>query len=222
MIKLLLVLLIGVQSFCFGQSAIDKYFNYYQELAVKLMSRHEIPAKVILGIAIDESASGNSKIARHLNNHFGIKGSNKNKQINSSYKGYESVEESYKDFIEMMKSRPKFKILFDKYSEFDYKNWVYGIQKGGYAASRTWASQVISIIQRNKLYEYDNRSLKDVEPNFEEVKALPAIVSSNYYKVKKGDTLNAIAKKYNTAAKNLMHKNLLKSTILEIGQKLKI
>ena len=220
--KLLLVLLIGMQSFCFGQSAVDNYVAHYQELAVKLMNRHEIPASVILGIAIHESASGNSKIARHLNNHFGIKGSNSNKQINSSYRGYESVDDSYKDFIDMMKSRPKFKILFDKYSDYDYKNWIYGIQRGGYAASRTWASQVISIIQRNKLYEYDNRPSEDVEPILEEVKALPTPASSNYYKVKKGDTLNAIAKKYNTTTKDLMNKNGLKSTILQIGQKLKI
>lgn len=215
-------MIISMQTLCFGQSAADNYMAQYKELAVKLMNRHEIPASVILGIAIHESASGNSKIAKNLNNHFGVKGSNTNKQINSSYKGYETVEDSYKDFIDMMKSRPKFKILFDKYSDYDYKNWIYGIQRGGYAASRTWAAQVISIIQRHKLYECDNRPTDYVEPVSEEVKFTSTSLSSNYYKVKKGDTLGAIAKKFKTTTKSLIKKNGLKSTILQIGQKLKI
>lgn len=220
--KLLFLFIIGMQTFCYGQSAAENYIAQYKELAVKLMNRHEIPASVILGIAIHESASGNSKIAKNLNNHFGVKGANTNKQINSSYKGYDDVEDSYEDFIDMMKSRPKFKILFDKYSDYDYKNWIYGIQKGGYAASRTWAAQVISIINRNKLYECDNRPADYVEPVVEEVKAVSSTASSNYYKVKKGDTLGAIAKKFNTTTKSLMKKNDLKSTLLQIGQKLKI
>ena len=220
--KLLFVLLFGLQTFCFGQSAADKYVAKYHESAIKLMKRHEIPASVILGIAIHESASGNSKIAKHLNNHFGVKGSNTNKEINSSYKGYDSVEDSYKDFINMMKSRPKFKILFDKYSDYDYKNWIYGIQKGGYAASRTWAAQVISIIQRYRLYECDNRPSDYVEPVMQEIKPVSTNFSSVFYKVKKGDNLGIIAKKFNTTTKSLMNKNDLKSTTLQIGQKLKI
>lgn len=220
--KLLFLWFIGMQTFCYGQSAADNYIAQYKELAVKLMNRHEIPASVILGIAIHESASGNSKIAKNLNNHFGVKGANTNKQINSSYKGYETVEVSYKDFIDMMKSRPKFKILFDKYSDYDYKNWIYGIQRGGYAASRTWAAQVISIVQRHKLYECDNSPVDHIETVLEEVKSTSISPSFNYYKVKKGDTLGAIAKKFNTTTKNLMNKNGLKSTLLQIGQKLKI
>ena len=222
MTKLLFVLLFGLQTFCFGQRAADKYIAQYHESAIKLMKRHEIPASVILGIAIHESASGNSKIAKHLNNHFGIKGSNTNKNINSSYKGYDFVEDSYLDFISMMKSRPKFKILFDKYSDYDYKNWIYGIQKGGYAASRTWAAQVISIIQRYKLYECDNRPSDDVEQVLQEIKPVSTILSSDFYKVKKGDNLGIIAKKFNITIKSLVNKNDLKSSTLQIGQKLKI
>jgi hypothetical protein len=220
--KLLIVILVGLQTFCFGQSEADKYVAQYNELASMLIKQHKIPVSVILGIAIHESASGNSKIAKHLNNHFGIKGSNNNKQINSSYKGYDSVEDSYNDFINMMKSRSKFKILFDKYSDYDYKNWIYGIQKGGYAASRVWAAQVISIIQKHKLYECDNRPANFVEPTLDDARYVSVSSLSNYYKVKKGDTLGAIAKKFNTTSKNLLNKNALKSTLLQIGQKLKI
>ena len=122
----------------------------------------------------------------------------------------------------MMKSRPKFKILFDKYSDYDYKNWIYGIQKGGYAASRTWASQVISIIERYKLHECDHLPSDYVEPTVEIIKPVSSASIFTYYRVKKGDTLGAIANKFNLATKSLMKKNGLKSSLLQIGQKLKI
>ncbi|MBC7654101.1 MAG: glucosaminidase domain-containing protein [Oligoflexus sp.] len=179
------------------------------------MNKYHVPASIILAVAIHESASGTSKIARYLNNHFGIKGPNNSTQINSAYKGFDAVEDSYINFIDMLESRSKFKVLFDKYTDYDYRSWAYGIQRGGYAASRTWASQVIGLIKKLKLYEYDNRPDDYIEP-------IEAVEVSVYYKVKKGDTLGEISEKYNTTVKNLMTKNNLKSTILRIGQKLKI
>ena len=115
----------------------------------------------------------------------------------------------------MLQSRSKFRTLFDKYTDYDYRSWAYGIQRGGYAASRTWASQVIGLIKKLKLYEYDNRPDDYIEP-------IEAVKVSVYYKVKKGDTLGEISEKYSTTVKNLMVKNSLKSTILRIGQKLQI
>lgn len=132
--------------------------NYIAEnlpLAQELMKENNIPASVILGIAIHESASGTSKIARYLNNHFGVKGSNNSSQIKSSYKDYESVEDSYLHFISFMHSRAAFNKLFDKYDKKDYLHWAKGIQKGGYAHSKAWASQVIGLIKKYELFKYD-------------------------------------------------------------------
>ena len=179
------------------------------------MNKYHVPASIILGVAIHESGSGTSKIARYLNNHFGIKGSNSSTKIRSSYKGFDAVKDSYLCFIDMLQSRIKFKILFDKYSDYDFKSWAYGIQKGGYAASHTWASQVVRLIKKYKLYEYDNRPADYLEP-------IAAVEVSIHYKVKKGDTLEEISKKYDTTVKNLMINNNLKSYILRVGQKLKI
>jgi flagellum-specific peptidoglycan hydrolase FlgJ len=179
------------------------------------MNKYHVPASIILGVAIHESGSGTSKIARYLNNHFGIKGSNSSTKIRSSYKGFEAVEDSYLYFIDMLQSRSKFKILFDKYSDYDFKSWANGIQRGGYAASHTWASQVIGLIKHYKLYEYDNRPADYIEP-------IAAVEVTINYNVKKGDTLGEISKKYDTTVKNLMIKNNLKSSILRVGQKLKI
>jgi len=141
--------------------------NYIEEnlpLAQELMKENHIPASIILGIAIHESAAGTSKIARYLNNHFGVKGDNKSKKIKSSYKGYESVEDSYNHFIEFMHSRSAFAKLFDKYDEDDYLNWARGIQKGGYASSRSWASQVIGLIKKYELFKYDDLPPSKLQP----------------------------------------------------------
>lgn len=144
--------------------ATNDYINAYAEQAQMLMREYKIPASVILAVAIHESASGTSKIARYLNNHFGIKGPNSNHEIRSSYKGYPTVAESYSHFLEFLKSRVSFSKLFEKYDQYDYRNWAKGIQRGGYARSRTWASQIIGIIRKNNLYQYDDRPDDYVEP----------------------------------------------------------
>ena len=126
-----------------------------------LMQKYGLPASIVLGVAIHESAAGKSKIARHLNNHFGVKGSNSNTEIESAYRDYPSVDSSYTHFVFFLKSRKYFNVLFDKYDQYDYKNWALGIQRGGYASSHTWASQVIAIIEKYELFEYDQLDQKN-------------------------------------------------------------
>jgi LysM repeat protein len=210
----------------FGQSAAARYIESYKEAAIRIMRENGIPASIVLGVAIHESGSGTSKIARSLNNHFGFKGRNENKEVKSSYKSYDSVQASYADFAEMLKGRAKFSPLFDRYSSFDYYSWAKGIQKGGYASSRTWASQVLAIIKKYELYKYDDRPADYVEP----VPAPEPVASKSprvteevaVHKVKKGDTLLGIAKLYHTTVKSLKAKNALKTVNLSIGQKIKI
>ncbi len=215
--KYLLILLLFISSAGFSQTAIQNYIDENKDLSVELMNTYHVPASIILGVAIHESGSGTSKIARYLNNHFGIKGPNSSTKIRSAYKGYDEVKDSYLDFINILQNRSKFSVLFDKYSDYDYKSWAKGIQRGGYAASKTWSSQVIAIIKYYNLYLLDNRPEGYVEP------PTPiTIATSSTYKVKSGDTLGRIAERYHTTVKNLMNKNHLKSTVLQIGQKLKI
>ncbi|NEL47725.1 glucosaminidase domain-containing protein, partial [Escherichia coli] len=122
-----------------------------------LMQRYGLPASIILGVAIHESAAGKSKIARYLNNHFGVKGSNSSTAISSAYRDYPSVDSSYAHFVSFLLKRKYFNVLFERYDPYDYKNWAYGIQRGGYASSRTWANQVLAIIKKYELFQYDNR-----------------------------------------------------------------
>lgn len=200
------------------------YINAYAEHAQVLMREYKVPASVILAVAIHESAAGTSKIARYLNNHFGIKGANSNSEIRSSYKDYASVNESYDHFLDFLKSRVSFSSLFDKYDQYDYKNWARGIHRGGYARSRTWTSQIIGIIRKNNLYQYDERPDDYIEP------AAPTTLASSTkkgtsrktYTVKRGDNLHNIAKARRTTPAAIMKKNGLKSHAIKPGQKLKL
>lgn len=211
------------------QDYVDEHTDYAQEL----MREYEVPASVILAVAIHESAAGKSKVARHLNNHFGIKGSNSSTAINSSYKDYGTAADSYTNFVEVLQNRSSFSKLFDLYDQYDYAGWARGIQRGGYASSRTWANQVIAIINKYQLYQYDDRPADYVEP----IKVAPAVRKKSYiakkrtrnnrsnskmYTVRKGDNLNRIALSRGTTAKALMQKNGLKKSALKPGQKLRI
>lgn len=202
-----------------AQSAARKYVELYKEAAIRTMNEYGIPASIVLGIAIHESASGNSKIARNLNNHFGMKGKSGPKPIKSAYKGYESVDQSYTDFAGLLKRR--FSGLFTRYPINDYKSWVYGIQRGGYAASGTWASQVMAIIKTYKLYEFDSAGspmifAEQKTPQNEDNNGNQTVV----YSVKKGDTLQLIAKRFKTSVEAIKQKNGLKTSMLSIGQQL--
>lgn len=211
----------------------EEYIVEHAEHAQELMREHTIPASIILAVAIHESAAGKSKIARYLNNHFGVKGPNSNTEIRSAYRDYPDADSSYNHFVSFLHSRSYFDVLFDKYDQYDYKNWAKGIQRGGYAGSRTWASQVIALIKKYELYEYDERPtdyIEEVLPVAEVVVKKAAVAkrksklsaSKKTYTVKKGDNLNRIAERIGTTSGALMKKNNLSSAALQPGQKLNL
>lgn len=212
---------------------VTDYVEEHTDHAQELMREYDVPASVILAVAIHESAAGKSKVARHLNNHFGIKGSNSSTTINSSYRDFESADESYDNFVEVLQNKSSFSKLFDECDQYDYAAWARGIQRGGYASSRTWAKQVIAIINKYELYQYDERPDDYVEP----VKVAPVILKKKHsrsyktkhnrasvklYTVKKGDNLNKIAESHGTSSTTLMRKNGLKRSALKPGQKIKL
>lgn len=212
-----------------AQNVIEDYIDDHADMAQELMHSYQVPASLILGIAIHESAAGQSKIARHLNNHFGFKGPNSNTEIRSAYRDFPDVDSSYNYFISFLKSREHYNDLFEKHDQYDYYSWVKGIQRGGYAHSRTWASQVLAIIKKYELYDYDERPEDYVEPERPVVKRTvyakkksSKSVISGYYTIKKGDNLNSLAEKRGTTAAALMKKNGLKSSTLQPGQKIKL
>lgn len=223
----LLLLLFIVNTLTTKAQTTEAYISTNVNHAQYLMQKFGLPASIILGVAIHESAAGKSKIAKYLNNHFGVKGVNTNTEIKSSYRDYPSVDSSYAHFVSFLQSRSYFNSLFDKYDPYDYRNWAFGIQQAGYASSRTWASQVIAIIKKYELFQYDNRPDNYIEP----ISSAPKIPTkkssapakkSMVYIVKSGDNLSTIAKKTHTSILTLVKKNGLKSPALKLGQKIKL
>lgn len=143
----------------------SSYIAEHKEVAQELMKETGVPASVILGVAFHESAYGNSRIAKHLNNHFGIKGKNKSKVIRSAYKGYQSVKESYLDFVGLLKRRKATAPLFEDYSHENYQAWVKGIAKSGYSETRTWSAKVLATIERYDLDAIDAEVYRELEEN---------------------------------------------------------
>ncbi|MEJ5993927.1 glucosaminidase domain-containing protein [Pedobacter sp. Du54] len=223
-VKLLLFLL-TLSIFTASAQDTKEYILANAYHAQYLMQKYGLPASIILGVAIHESAAGKSKIARYLNNHFGVKGPNSSSEIRSSYRDYPSIDSSYNHFVSFLLSRKYFNILFEKYDPYDYKNWAYGIQRGGYASSKTWANQVVAIIKKYELFQYDNRpddySEVDTAPILSRKIASTSVKKGKIYTVKSGDNLSSIAKKMHTSVPALMQKNGLKSSALKPGQKIK-
>ncbi|EOR94855.1 hemagglutinin [Arcticibacter svalbardensis MN12-7] len=198
-----------------AQTPAENYIETYKKVAVTTMNQHGIPASIILGIAIHESASGTSRIAKYLNNHFGLKGKSGPKPIKSAYKGYDNVDDCYVDFVSFLKNQ--FTGLFTRYASDDYRGWAMGIQRGGYAHSRTWASQVTAIIKKYKLNELDTPSSSILQSN---VSTPAESEETSTYNVRRGDTLIRIAERFRTTVKEIKNKNGLTSSMLNIGQSL--
>lgn len=148
-----------------NNTSIDRkdYIANFNDLAVKEMRRSKIPASITLAQAMLESDNGNSTLARKSNNHFGIKchGSwggakvyHDDDKRNECFRKYNTVYDSYKDHSDFIVKGSRYSFLFDL-KPTDYKSWAKGLQKAGYATSRTYASLLIKIIEDNQLYVFD-------------------------------------------------------------------
>lgn len=152
-------------SAAFGQSGnlrIETYINTYKELAISEMLRTGVPASVTLAQGILETAGGQSDLAAIANNHFGIKCksdwtgetmSHDDDAKNECFRKYASVEDSYKDHSDFLRTRPMYAFLF-KLDPTDYEGWAKGLKRAGYATSSTYAQQLIRIIVENNLQSY--------------------------------------------------------------------
>jgi len=159
---LLIACLLSATFIASAQTNSKSYIDKFKDNAIRIMHESGVPASIILAVAMHESASGTSKIARHLNNHFGVKGkgavdNNGQKRIRSAYKQYSSDADSFQDFARIMTERKQFSHLAQQLSHYDYKSWVRGIQRSGYASSRLWGSQVSGLIKKYNLSAYDER-----------------------------------------------------------------
>jgi flagellum-specific peptidoglycan hydrolase FlgJ len=139
----------------------QSYIEQFKQDAIRIMHETGVPASIVLGVAMHESGCGNSALATHLNNQFGVKGSGHitylqhKKKVRTAYKRYESVYDSFQDFARIMTERTEFSGLSAKFPHFDYTGWALGIQSHGYASDHKWAKAVLDIIKKYRLYNFD-------------------------------------------------------------------
>jgi LysM repeat protein len=140
----------------------SEYIDMWKDVAIDNMVHHGIPASITLAQGILESGDGNSELARKGNNHFGIKchsdWTGKRVYHDDDAKGecfrkYKDARESFADHSQFLK-RSRYAALFDL-DITDYKGWAHGLKKAGYATNPKYADRLITIIEDNRLYEYD-------------------------------------------------------------------
>lgn len=142
-------------------SVIRAYIERYNSIALKHEKKYGVPASITLAQGILESGAGTSGLARASNNHFGIKRGNSwsgpcvyfwdDDPQKSAFRKYDSVEDSYEDHARFLKNSSRYRELFNK-SVFDYRGWANGLQRLGYATSKTYAKALIGYIDAYQLY----------------------------------------------------------------------
>lgn len=245
-LRILLILLILSVSQTSAQnrnSSAIEYIERYKSLAILEMMNTGIPASITLAQGMHESANGTSQLARNANNHFGVKCSsnwsgkryyrNGNRR-NSCFRKYNTVEEAFKDRSRFLSNNKNYQKLFT-YNRTDYKKWAYGLQRSGYASSRYYAAHLIKTIERYNLHQYDlidsaaldSLALKTDTAFVDTASVISkptksTTVVKKYHKVKSGESLYTIAKKYKVKVETLKKKNGLKNNKIKPGQKLLI
>lgn len=171
MLVRLFVIVICLSGFTASEEATFSYIDSYKDLAIIEMYRTGVPASITLAQAIHESSSGTSQLASNSNNHFGIKcksywrgqsyyhkdddRNKRGKLIDSCFRAYEAVADSYIDHSNFLKFSSNYQPLFTL-SKTDYVGWSYGLKESGYATDKYYAQKLIKIIKKYNLSSYDS------------------------------------------------------------------
>jgi LysM repeat protein len=176
-----------------------EYILKFKDLAVIEMHRSGVPASITLAQGVLESNSGNSRLAKYANNHFGIKckGNWTGNVIyadddapDECFRAYESVLNSYRDHSDFLRDNWRYQGLFEL-DGTDYKGWCEGLRKAGYATNPNYGSILINLIERYELHKYDLEALPGG--------GLPALEMTEnvngvpVHRVKAGETVSSIA-----------------------------
>ncbi len=228
------------------QGTASAYIETYKLLAISEMHKTGIPASITLAQALHESANGTSQLAVKANNHFGVKCTrnwsgkrfhrNGNKR-NSCFRKYETAEEAYADRSSFLTKNKQYAFLFN-YKPTQYKKWAYGLQRSGYARSKSYAAHLLRTINMHNLHQYDyavldtiyrnDSTIINIKINKPEIE--PAEEKSTYintstvvrHRVKQGQSLYSISRKYKVSVDKIKKANKLKSNLIKPGKVLVI
>jgi len=218
-----------------------QYIERYKAIAIQEMNQYGIPASITLGQGLFESGSGNGELARVANNHFGIKCTSDWKgrsyyknddNANDCFRVYDRPEDSFRDHSQFLK-RKNYASLFTL-DKNDYRGWAYGLKKAGYATNPRYPEQLINIIEKYNLQQYDSpekeiQKIKRVDSVFTQIDRTPTPAPKDSlqttpvdksYIVKQGDTLYNISKRFGLTVDELKSLNNMTDNNIKIGQKL--
>ena len=198
------------------------YIATYAPIAQEEMRIYKIPASITLAQGILESGAGAGELTRRANNHFGIKCHGwKGGQVfhdddrsQECFRKYKDAKYSFRDHSLFLTERRRYAALFELEPD-DYEGWAKGLKAAGYATDRAYPNKLISLIERYRLYRYDDEVLGKDAIAYEDNRD-----SVERHIVRKGDTLYSIAKKYNTTVEQLQKRNNLSGSTISIGQTL--
>ena len=202
------------------RTSVDTYIDTFADIAMTEMRTSKIPASITLAQGILESGSGNGRLAKEANNHFGIKchgwkGSkiyHDDDRSQECFRKYKAASTSYKDHSDFLTGRKRYASLF-KLKPNDYKGWARGLRAAGYATDRKYPQKLISLIERYELYKYDKQVLGNTKR-----KNKNKATESISHTVIKGDTLYSLSRRYSVTVDAIKQKNSLTSNDLTIGQ----
>ena len=232
----------------------EQYISQFKEAAIADMKKTGVPASITMAQGMFESDYGNSSLAKVAKNHFGVKchkdwGGDTyymdDDAPNECFRKYNSVEESYDDHSNFLRTRDRYKFLFDL-SITDYKGWAKGLKQAGYATNPAYADKLIEIIERYNLQvmdeggtpqpiadvkveknkekkkdvvNEDNKPIRvKVTPRVKVLNGLATINNVPFVYVEKSDSYLKIAKQYKLELWQILEYNEAeKNDILHIG-----
>ncbi|OUR92682.1 N-acetylmuramidase [Flavobacteriales bacterium 34_180_T64] len=198
-------------------NATEAYIATFSKIAMEEMRKFKIPASITLAQGILESGSGKGRLAVKANNHFGIKCHNwTGKKIyhdddrsQECFRKYDRANSSFEDHSKFLTTRGRYSKLFDLKQD-NYKAWAKGLRAAGYATDRKYPEKLISLIERYKLYEYDDQVLGHSSKN--------KVTHVINHRVIKGDTLYSLSRVYGVTVDAIKRLNKLENNELKIGQ----
>ena len=177
--------------------------------------RTKILPSLIIAQGILESGWGKSALAIDGNNLFGIRGDFNGESILGTdkdidrygnpfpvvvlFRKYPSFAESIKDHADMLTKPRYLKVVQAK----DYKQGAQALFDCGYAGDVKYPAKLVEIIEKYKLYEWDQVEV--------------------FHQVESGDTVSYLAKKYDSLIEDIKKwNNLNDKYVIKIGQKLRV
>jgi LysM repeat protein len=196
---------------------VKQYIDTFKNIAMREMLEYKIPASITLAQGLLESGSGNSRLAKQGNNHFGIKCKKDwtgctiledDDALQECFRCYAKAEDSYKDHSRFLKENKRYAALF-LMDISDYKSWAKGLLAAGYATNQKYADLLISTIERNKLMQYDSMVISGYNPYNTQI---PANIDIVYNKVpstvvQQNETIDKIANVNNKTINKLIKYN---------------